>query len=687
MDVRPTPPAPLSPSLSKGENPAGLEGLLGAETTSLESLVHHRRFVEQDLPLEQVHREFSESGLDYLALVRGDRVVGLCSRLRLGILLGSRFGFALHSRSPAHLAQVEHPLVFSTHAPVRAVLDQSLARFGDEFREDVVLVDEHHHLIGLIPIDALARLQSRLVSDQVAELRRRHLELFQANHALRQSQGLYLGLLDTHPLGIALLDRDGTIHEHNRRLSELLNLPADRSTALSLASLVSESDQTTFAALLQRLAGGGLLTPSTSECTFSVPGRGQRLFRLSPGWIRETGQICLCAEDITEQRTMERHLVRQEKQTLLDTLVGGIAHELNNKLTPVQGFSELIRLDAEPQTQFYAGLIAKSVAEAATIIRQLLQLSKPVHTSVVLVDLCKVVDEALAMLRFKVRETRCTLRTQVPPSPVWVRADASQLKQVVLNLSLNALDALIDRKPALLSIEIRTDHREATIVVADTGTGILPENLGRIFDPFFTTKGPERGTGLGLSICFSIVRQHGGEITVKSSVNQGTSFHVSLPLDTSPPMALELTDQPPSAVSSQRKPAGARVLVVDDELIVQRLMQEILTVQLGCHVDVAANGVEALELLATEHYTFVVSDIRMTGMNGTELFLWLRETQPALARRLVFVTGHAGERHLEEEIAAWGVPVLMKPFTIERFVELCVPFLEFTPEPLQSGSL
>lgn len=687
MDIRHVQAPFTSASPRSVENHAGMDGLLGAETTPLEALVHHRRFVEQDLPLEQVQREFSDSGLEYLALVRADRVVGLCSRLRLGILLGTRFGFALHSRSPAYLAQVEHPLVFSPKIPVRTVLDQSLARYGDEFREDVVLVDEQHHLIGLIPVDALARLQSRLVSEQVAELRRRHLELFQTNHALRQSQGLYLGLFDTHPLGIALMDRYGTIHEHNRRLTELLNLPAAKSTPLSLASRLSGADQSNFAELLHRLANGAPVIPTASEYHFSVPGRGLRLFRLSPGWIRETGQICLCVEDITEQRTMERHLVRQEKQTLLDTLVGGIAHELNNKLTPVQGFSELIRLNAEPQTQFYAGLITKSVTEAATIIRQLLQLSKPVQTSVALVDLCQVVDEALAMLRFKVRETRCTLRTLVPPTPIWVRADASQLKQVVLNLSLNALDALIDRKPAHLSIEIRTDQRLATMVVADTGAGIPPENLGRIFDPFYTTKGPERGTGLGLSICFSIVRQHGGEITVESLVNQGTTFHVSLPLDTTTPMPFELTDLPSSTTATSRKSTGARVLVVDDELIVQRLMQEILTVQLGCQVDVATNGVEALELLTSARYTFVVSDIRMAGMNGTELFLWLREAQPALARRLVFVTGHAGERHLEEEIAAWGVPMLMKPFTVERFVELCAPFLEFTPEALRTDPL
>ena len=103
--------------------------------------------------------------------------------------------------------------------------------------------------------------------------------------------------------------------------------------------------------------------------------------------------------------------------------------------------------------------------------------------------------------------------------------------------------------------------------------------------------------------------------------------------------------------------------------------------QFGCRVDVASQGLEALELLAEHDYALVVSDIRMPGMNGTELFLWLREAQPAAARRLVLVTGHAGERHLEEEIAAWGVPVLLKPFTIERFTELCSPFLSASPSP------
>lgn len=624
--------------------------------------------------MEQTQREFSEKGVDYLALVRDGLVVGLCSRLSLGILLGARFGFALHSRSPAHLAQVEHPLVFSTATPVREALDRSLARRGDEFHEDVVLVDEQHNLLGLIPIDALARLQSRLVAEQVSELRRRHLDLFQANHALRQSQGLYLGLFHSHPLGIALLDRQGLVHEHNRRLGELLRLPLQRSGAFPLEAHVSEPDRAAFAQLLERHTHPSAASVPV-ECHFTVPGRGVRLFRLSPGWIRETGQICLCLDDITEQRAMERHVVSREKQTLLDTLVGGIAHELNNKLTPVQGFSELIRDNADQQTKLYADLIAKSVAEAATIIRQLLQLSKPAVTSNALVDLRKVVDEALTMLRFKIRESRCALRSPAAPVPIWVRADTSQLKQVVLNLAINALDAVARRSAPLLTVEIETDARTAQIVVSDNGVGISRENLGRIFDPFFTTKGPEHGTGLGLSVCFSIVRQHGGEIAVQSTPGVGSAFRVTLPLETTVPLLLDLNEDSSPAAAPANAPRGLRALVVDDEIIVRHLMQEILTVRLGCRVDVAANGVEALECIAARRYDLIVSDIRMPGMSGTELFLWLRDAQPATARRLIFVTGHSGEKELDEEIASWGVPVLMKPFTVERFYEHCLPFL------------
>jgi signal transduction histidine kinase/CheY-like chemotaxis protein len=672
-----SPPFPASapaPGSLTGPDPTA-PTILRSERASLRSLVHHHGAVEHDAPIEHVQRLFAEMKVDFLALVHDGHVSGLCSRLRLGILLGSRFGFALYSRSPAHLAQVDHPLVFSESTPIRTVLDKALARHGDEFHEDVVFVNDRHNLIGLIPIDALARLQSQLVAEQVAELRRQHLELFQAGHALRQSKGLYLGLFESHTLGVALLDVNGGVHEYNRRLAELLNFGPDSAALVSLAAWVTETERAGFLTLLAGHAREASV-PATREFTLNIPGRGARLFRCSTGWIAETGQICACLDDITEQRSLERHIARQEKQTLLDTLVGGIAHELNNKLTPVQGFSELIELSADAQTRQFAALIAKSVTEAAKIIRQLLQLSKPGATISQTVDLATIVNEAMTMLQFQIRDSSAKLRTTAPAAPVWAQVDAAQIKQVVLNLALNALQATADCDDPELTIEIREGKNTAILVVADNGHGIPPEIINRIFDPFFTTKAPEHGTGLGLSVCFSIVRQHGGEISVESQPGQGARFTVSLPIASTLPLLLDMPDTAAVPAPLRAGLRGVRVLVVEDEIVVARLLQEILHTKFGCQVEVATNGIEAFEKLVRESYALVISDIRMPEMNGTELYLWLREAQPASARRFIFVTGHPGEARLEAEIAQWGVPVVAKPFTISRLSEVCAPYLQ-----------
>jgi signal transduction histidine kinase len=609
-----------------------------------------------------------------LALVREGIVVGLCSRLKLGIMLGARFGFALHSHSPAHQAQVERPLLFSDETPVREILDRSLARDKDQFHEDVVLLDANQNLLGLIPIDALARLQSRLVSEQFSELRCRHLELFHANNALRQSNGLYQGLFEGYALGVALLDPQGFIHEHNRRFTALINIAAEGTLRVSFADWVVEHERPLFRDLLDRVSRGRA-SIEVCEFTLDVPGRGARLFKFSPEWIGETGQICVSLDDVTDQRLLEKQMVRQEKQTLLDTLVGGIAHELNNKLTPVHGFAELIGQSPDRESREFAELIVRSVTEASSIIRQLLQLSKPLTSAIQLVDLRVVVEEALSMLRFQIRESTCALTSKMASAPVWVQADSAQVKQVVLNLVLNAMDALSENPGGSLEVEVATLGRQAKLIVSDSGCGIESENLNRIFDPFFTTKGPVLGTGLGLSICFSIVRQHGGDISVVSAPGAGARFTVALPLETTgvcpkaPRKAEELWLPKAPALP------GKRVLVVDDEIVICRLMNEILVSRFGCQVDMVSNGIEALGRLNERTFTLIVSDIRMPGMSGKELFLWLNETQPETARRMILVTGHAGENDLEPEVAKYQIPVLMKPFSIEEFSEACAPFL------------
>ena len=255
-------------------------------------------------------------------------------------------------------------------------------------------------------------------------------------------------------------------------------------------------------------------------------------------------------------------------------------------------------------------------------------------------------------------------------------ADTGQLKQVVLNLAINALHAMEGRENSALTIEVQTGSDQIVLVVDDNGPGIAPENLGRIFDPFFTTKGADRGTGLGLSICFSIVRQFGGEIRVESQLGAGARFLVTLPV------APETAGRPPADDPAEPGPLTkspsartARVLVIDDEEFVRRAVQEALRTQFDCRVDLATNGAEGLAAVARSDYTLVLSDIRMPLMSGTALYERLLAAHPEITRRFVFITGHPGGFELESQIAAWGVPVIGKPFSLAQLAEVCRPFL------------
>ena len=620
---------------------------LSAEAIPLESLVHHHWSVLYDTSFDDAHRFFSEHSVDFMALVRDGRVAGLCSRGQLGFMLGSRYGFALYSRSPAHLAQVDHSLVFTRTTPVRQILDRTLERKGEEFHEDVILVDEDRRLLDLIPVEALAHLQSRLVGEQLGELRRQHdqlrqqnLEHFQTNHALRQTQGLYQGLFASNPLGLALLDPQGVVQTHNRRFAELLNVDDNPGRKFSLISLVSEREHLLFQNLLQAHERH-LPTPAAHEFTLRISGRGPRLFRFTTRWISETSQICACLEDISDQRAVERHLRRQEKQLLLDTLVGGIAHELNNKLTPVMGFSELLEPTLDERSQLYVSYINKSVVEASNIIRQLLQLSKPDSGHPQVVDLRKVVEESLVMLKFQIREAAIRVHPTFPAEPVNVLADSAQLKQVLMNLTINAVHAMNSTPEPELCIAVGQHENTATLAVKDNGVGISPDIMGRIFDPFFTTKAPDKSSGLGLSICFSIVRKYGGEISAESEPGSGVTFTVSLTVAAGVASDLAIQESEPPVQPGEW--ADCKVLVVEDEDVLRKLLQEVIRSHFGCRVDAAANGTEGLARAMNDQYDLIVSDIRMPEMSGIELYLRLRELQPATAGRFFFVSGRAGD--------------------------------------------
>ncbi|MBX3735881.1 MAG: response regulator [Candidatus Didemnitutus sp.] len=648
----------------------------------LAHLVHHRQCVEGRTPLAEVQKLFQQIPQDFFAITETGKVTGLCSRATVGFMLGSRYGFALYGSTPVAAARAPRPLICRPDAPLREVLDGALSRCGSEFFEDVVLVDEAQELLGLIPVPRLARLQLQLFGHQLKRaieqddaLRQQNLELFQINHQLRQSQGRYKALFENNALGVALLDPHGAVVAHNRRFEQILRLEARPSPArFELGEWLVPPERGRLGQLLAALERqGSASAPTIGQFLFEFPGGAPRMIELHCSWVAETGQVCAFLEDITDQHALEQQLARQEKQNMLDTLVAGVAHELNNKLTPVLGFAELLEVVAPPSLRPHTQCIRQSSHEAAQIIKQLLNIARPADSDFALADLAALCREAAQMLRYQLQEHRCEMHLRLPSDAVWIKGDAAQLKQVLMNFILNALHAMEQVPHPELTLTVETSPEGAWLRVRDVGTGIKPEHLSRIFDPFFTTKGP-RGTGLGLSISASIVRQHGGEIAVESVVGVGSTFSLRLPVQVSETRArpAEGRSVRPAHYDASRR----SVLIVDDEEFVRQFMQEVLRAGFSCRIEIAADGHEAVEKLRTATFDLVLTDIRMPRLDGLQLRRWIEENRPELAERVVFVTGNAGALDLDSGLAHIpGAAVIRKPFTVDAIIGACRPYL------------
>ena len=659
------------------------------ENVDLLSLVEHKEFVQASETTENVYKWFQSHSYEYVGVVSGSRLIGVVSRGHIGFLLGARFGFALYGHQTVDQHLMKGSLRIYRGASLLAVLDQALSRQGDSFYDDVALTDENEKFLGIITVPTLVKWQSRLIlqKTQLAEQHRQALQennhqLFRSLNQLRQSQGRFEILFENSALGVALMNTQGEVETGNHRLEILLGRPINETThAFNLSALVAPSERDDFLRLLQGLeADPQEASPRNSEFLLNLPGRGPRRFKFFTSWIRETGQVCALLDDITEQRVLEHRLIQKEKSAMLDSLVGGIAHEINNKLAPIIGFSELLlgQLERNQPTEKltrYCSMIRESALDSAKIIRQLLQLSRPVTVDLVVCDVRELVREVVAFLGFRIRESECEILLDLPADKMLVRADVTQLKQVIINLTLNALDALDADRKKQLRFYVAEQNERIVLKVADTGHGIKPEHLANIFDPFFTTKNPDRGSGLGLSVCLSIIKQHRGEITARSVLNEGSEFEVSLPkASESDILNAADTGQPDEDKSVPDNAQGIdrrRVLVVDDEEYITSMIQEVLRNEMNCTVERVNNGLRAVARLQQADFDFIISDVRMPELDGFGLFEWLKENRPGLTENFLFITGDAGSQDLNQKLESLGARVLRKPFKLDTLMREC----------------
>lgn len=365
-----------------------------------------------------------------------------------------------------------------------------------------------------------------------------------------------------------------------------------------------------------------------------------------------------------QTRDLYGQLLQAEKLASLGQTISGIAHELNNPLATVLTWAErLASRQEDPDTKRGLEVILSEADRAARIVRNLLTFARKRHTTRTMVDLNQVVNETLALRAYEQRVTNINVISALAAGLPQVFADPHQLQQVLLNLVINAEQAMLAAN-GRGTLVLRTWHDASTdtvvLEVNDDGPGIAEELQSKVFDPFFTTKEVGKGTGLGLTVAYAIVKEHGGRIWVRGSQGQGASFFVELP--TGEAQVVRAPQPPPEQIRAEVQP-GTRVLVVEDEAALAAAVTEGLT-DAGFEVDHAADGEEALGRVGARAYDLIVCDLKMPRVDGMEFYRAIATRKPALARRVIFCTGDVvgaeAERFLEESGCRW----LAKPFRL-----------------------
>jgi PAS domain S-box-containing protein len=374
----------------------------------------------------------------------------------------------------------------------------------------------------------------------------------------------------------------------------------------------------------------------------------------------ENAQLYERARDsLNRLRETQAQLVQAAKMSALGQLVSGVAHELNNPLSVIIGYGQLLLGREMPDTvKRPVELMVSQGDRMAKIVRNLLYFARQRPPERSPVDINHVIEETLALRMNQLTLSGITVETDFAPNLPAITGDAQQLEQVVLNLLLNAEQAILEAKPGgriVLRTRPRDDRAAITLEIVDDGPGIPAEALPRVFEPFFTTKVVGMGTGLGLSVSYGIIEEHGGRLSVQSHPGE-TTFTVELPVTASPGR-----DDGAAPVHRVYNGTGRVALVVEDEPAVVDLVVTLLG-ETGWRVDVAAGGRAGLDSLQRRNYDLIVSDMRMPEGDGEEFYRIVLDHDEALARRFIFITGDTANPDARAFLAGTDVPVLEKPF-------------------------
>ncbi len=381
----------------------------------------------------------------------------------------------------------------------------------------------------------------------------------------------------------------------------------------------------------------------------------------------------------------QQQILQSEKLSALGQLIAGVAHEINNPLTTIVGYTDLVletpdKNSAERKLQ----TILSEAKRATRIVQNLLSFArerKPEKRPANLNELVRnIVDLRQYDLRTRNIALTCKSVDDLPPTMV----DTDQIQQVLLNMVNNSAQAIAEGQSGMIEIGTREEGDWLYVWVKDNGKGIPADNLKRIFDPFFSTKGGKTNNGLGLSISYGIIKEHGGDILVESKLDQGTSMTIQLPIV----HALSETNSKNSEETRQDFPQveNRRALVVDDEANIASLLQEILG-YVGFETDIANSGKEALHKLLDNDYEVVICDLRMPEMDGQNIYREICHSHPSLKDRFILTTGDVADPNAKQFAERNDIQLVPKPFTRQGILEAVFLCVEEESKPTNNLSL
>ncbi|MGH7569343.1 MAG: ATP-binding protein [Gemmatimonadales bacterium] len=479
-------------------------------------------------------------------------------------------------------------------------------------------------------------------------------------------------VMEAVPDAIVVLDREGHVLDLNVPVQDLVPAPAGtRQTPRELGRTVFEFLDADGARLVrQNLDAAFAGEVRRFEVPFVRHDRTRGVSAMLYAPVREGGQVSrvlALARDVTDTRRTEAQLQQAEKLTAMGQLVSGVAHEINNPAAIISGFAQTLMLEGlQPDHREMVKMIYDEATRIGRITSNLLAFARAGGKDRNLVDLNDIVHRTFALRSYHLTTLNIAISLELDPSDPKVWGNGSELQQILLNLMINAEQALtgVDGQRAIVLRTIGLDT-EVLIECADTGPGVAPEIRGQIFDPFFTTKPEGVGTGLGLSICYGIVQDHGGRIRVDAAPGGGALFAIALPRD--PRTHARATSGPHRQPAEAEEPLS--VLLIDDEAGLRQAVARFLS-RRGIQVRAVGDGGEALAALESARFDAIISDVRMPGVGGGEFLARLRDAHPELVPTLIFSTGDSFAPETAALLKESGVPALVKPFDFAKLEKL-----------------